>query len=148
MYNHEEYIEQNKQSSSGWRLPIIQEWASLITYEKHNPSCDLEDLYYFDETFKMHYYFTWKEKQYRKLMKKYGVDSSVKNVNGKHIALNNEGQHISIIFSRDGRQDVLAHECVHAGIFLLNEIGQEIKDDEVLPYLIESLVRNFNRIKN
>ena len=108
----------------------------------------IEDLYYFDETFKMHYYFTWKEKQYRKLMKKYKVDSDISNINGKHIALSVDSQTVCIIFSRNGRQDVLAHECVHAGIFLLNEIGQEIRDDEVLPYIVESLVRNFNEKKD
>ena len=105
---------------------------------------NIEELYYFDETFKMHYYFTWTDKQYSKLMKKYNVDSDTSQVNGKHIAINSDGQTICIIFARDGKQDVLAHECVHAGLFILATIGQTLADDEVLPYIVESLVRNFN----
>ena len=107
----------------------------------------LSKLYYFDDTFKMHYYFTWKESQFNKLMKKYGVKSSVKTCNGKHIALNDNGQLISIIFSRDGEQSTLTHECVHAGIYLLSTINQPLVDDEILPYVTENLVRKYNRIK-
>ena len=106
---------------------------------------NVEKLYYFDETFKMHYYFVWKEKQYNKLMKRSGIDSSVKDVSGRNLTYENiGGQMINIIYAKDGKPEVIAHECIHAGIFLLSYIEQEIKDDEVLPYIVESLVRNFN----
>jgi len=38
-------------------------------------------------------------------------------------------------------------ESVYNARQVLNEIGQEIRDDEILPYIVESLVRNFNELK-
>jgi hypothetical protein len=108
---------------------------------------NIDDLYYFDETFKMHYYFAKTKKQYNSIIKKVGIDSNIKGISGRNLTYKNiNGQMISIIYAKNGKPEVLAHECVHAGIFLLNFIEQEIRDDEVLPCIVEALVRNFNKI--
>ena len=112
---------------------------------------NIDRLYWFDETFKMHHYFCWKEKQLKKICKFFNAElkADINKSSGRNITLEtNNNQTINIIFARDGEPSVLAHECVHAGIFTMSYVNQEVQDDEVLPLIVESLVRNFIRIKS
>jgi len=104
----------------------------------------MDNLYYFNDTFKMHYYFADTEKKMKKINKHFKSKIDVSEVNGKFIALKlSNGQIVSIIFARDKRGEILAHECVHASFFLMETIGQEVKDDEVMPHIVEEIYRAF-----
>ena len=53
MYDHEEYIKQNKRQSKGrWRLPKIEELLSLVDYTTHNPAsiADITSRHYWSST--------------------------------------------------------------------------------------------------
>ena len=53
MYDHEEYIKQNKrQGKGGWRLPKIEELLSIVDYTTHNPAsiADITSGYYWSST--------------------------------------------------------------------------------------------------
>ena len=53
MYDHEEYIKQNKMQGKGrWRLPTVQELLSLVDYTKHNPASgiDITSNFYWSST--------------------------------------------------------------------------------------------------
>ena len=63
MYNHEEYIKQNKrQGKGGWRLPTIQELLTLVDYTTHDPASgiDINSGYYWSSTtFARNAAFAW-----------------------------------------------------------------------------------------
>ena len=53
MYNHEEYIKQNKRQGKGrWRLPKIEELLSIVDYTTHNPASgiDITSNFYWSST--------------------------------------------------------------------------------------------------
>lgn len=102
-------------------------------------------MYFFDDMFKMHFYYADTEKKFNKICKHFGQKIVLSNCNGRHIALDvSNGQIVSIIFARDNRQEILAHEAVHAGLHLMETIGQKLKDDEILSYIVEFIVKQCN----
>ena len=63
MYNHEEYIKQNKRQGKGrWRLPKIEELLSIVDYTTHNPAstADTTSGHYWSSTiFARHTSYAW-----------------------------------------------------------------------------------------
>ena len=101
----------------------------------------LDASYIWLDVVNMHYYYVDSRKKYRKVLTNFGVTSNSSGKNGKCISLTSDGQAVIVIGVFSGNTSTLVHECVHAGLFTLDYMGQELSyGDELLPYLVDTLV--------
>jgi transposase len=97
----------------------------------------LEDTYFWNETFKMHYHFTTSKDEFIKILKEYNTEADLSKNAGKCMWLSSD-EEVMCIGVFDTNLSTLIHECVHAALFTFDAIGQELHyHDEALPYLVD-----------
>lgn len=74
-------------------------------------------------------------------------DETAKGTHGQCLSTVENGKKDIFIGLFINRDDVLVHECVHASLYILNNI-QEVADErsELQPYLIQTLFRECKRL--
>ena len=100
----------------------------------------LDKSYFWVDVVRMHYYFIDSRKRFDKVMRHLGATSRAGNTNGKCVQLEKGTQTMVVIGVFNGEDSTLVHECVHAGLFTLDSMGQKLSyNDELLPYLTDTI---------
>lgn len=82
------------------------------------------------------------EKKFKKICEKHDFVYNLGDVNGSCLAVTIKGSKHIYIAMFCNRDDILVHECTHASLFILNDIGEEQnQDSELQPYLVQTLFR-------
>lgn len=92
-----------------------------------------------------YFFIGWDPKEFEAYLKKeYGVSFNWKPYYGRTVELvNDAGSSRQFIFSRSRKPWIIAHECIHAAMHVLERRGVKLTGDshESLTYLVECLVR-------
>jgi len=73
-------------------------------------------------------------------------DANVNDVDGLCLSTVKDGVKDIFIGMFCDRDDVLVHECVHASLYILENINERISSDsELQPYLVQTLFREFKK---
>lgn len=93
--------------------------------------------HFYNDTLGQYYHFIDNKEDYEKLMDWMGIHvSTLFNGRCEKIENGDSGEIRIIIGLFNNDDSTLVHECIHAGLFTMEEIGQKVPyDDEFLPYL-------------
>lgn len=101
------------------------------------------DTHLYNEMLGQYYHFIGNKEDYIKMMEWMGVRvPELFNGRCEKIVNGDNGEIRIIIGVFDNEDATLVHECIHAGLFTMEEIGQSVPyDDEFLPYLTTWIFR-------
>lgn len=82
------------------------------------------------------------ENKYKEICDKNNINYSIGSSYGHCLStIKKDKRHIYVAMFCD-KDDILVHECTHASLFILRDIGEQLNEDsELHPYLIQTLFR-------
>ena len=100
----------------------------------------------YEATWRHNFYFCigWSEKDFANYaLKTFNYESDWSNGDGCCLLCANEGTEISVVWTRNKKIDVIAHECLHAVFNLMEakKIKLSNETDEVFCYLLQRLIK-------
>ena len=98
--------------------------------------------YFWNETLGQYYHFISDKEEFEKTMNWLGLGCPKLYSGRCQVIINGDAEERIIIGVFNNDDSTLVHECIHAGLFTMEIIGQKIPyDDEFLPYITTWIFR-------
>lgn len=100
---------------------------------------------FYIDIYKSKVYISFDEQDFKKLIKRKGYQKDFNKLSGATWADMKGNFYIGVFENRD---DILAHECTHCALWIMEHIKQDLRyDDEFLPYLVGYIFKKCNDYK-